>query len=122
MDNIRAMRKCKPVNPRRICPECSEHFIAHHGRMRFCTPAHQAAFHERNKTRGKMLLPFVLVWRGGRGGGGQGTSDEAKYAFAQVCALADIYNAEDRAAGRKPSLIVADRRRAGWAAADAAGR
>lgn len=104
--------------PNRICPECSAPFKATHGRQAFCTGAHQRAFHDRDRVRGLALVPLLQAWRAARGRGK--ASEIGKYAFAQLCALTDIYNAEDKAAGRNPSHLIATRRREGWAAADLA--
>lgn len=48
-------------------------------------------------SRGQVLTAYVLAWRAGRGSG-----DMAKRAFAEVCAISDVFNAEARTAGRPP--------------------
>ena len=42
------------TRPVRTCPECGETFDAHHGRQRFCLPAHKAAFEQRNRDRAEL--------------------------------------------------------------------
>lgn len=104
----------KIANPNRICPQCGVAFVATHGRQGFCTGEHQKAFHETNKVRGQLALPLLQSWRLSK----NGSNDDRRFAFAQLCALADIWNAEDKEAGRRPELIVRARRLDGWAAAD----
>lgn len=95
------------------CPECGERFTAA-SEARFCSDAHKNAFHNRSAKRGKVAMPLLLAWRMGRGGG-----DAAKYAFAELCALADKWNAEDRKEGRAPmSAFIAPKMQSGWKAAD----
>ena len=99
---------------RRVCQECGATFRHWHADANFCTRAHGTAFHNRSAKRGKVVLPILLGWRGKRGSG-----DMAKYAFQELCGLADGWNAEDRAAGRPPMYPMIERkRRAGWKAAD----
>lgn len=98
---------------RRVCPECGETFTATHHAQGFCTTDHQQAFHNLMAKRGKVMTSLVLSWRRGRG-----SSDVAKYAFEQMSALADIYNAEDVAAGRRPGLVVERKRATMWQAVD----
>jgi ribosomal protein S27AE len=105
------------VAPNRICPECGQRFKAHHGRQRFCETAHKTAFHARNRDRGKVAIPLVQIWRLGK----NGKTAERSYAFSQLCALTDLWNEEDRNAGRRPDLVVKAKMRAGWIAADAPG-
>lgn len=81
----------------------------------FCTAAHKDAFHNRQAKRGKIMMPLILAWRGGRG-----QKDVSKWAWAQVAALADKWNAEDKAAGRTPMInYVVPKMRRNWSAADA---
>jgi len=102
------------VNAARTCPECGAGFTAHHGRQLFCTPGHQTAFHQRNARRGKVALPLLQVWRRGK----NGRTEDTAYAFQQLCALADMWNAEDRTAGRRPDLTVTTKRLSLWNFAD----
>lgn len=102
---------------KRKCQECGEAFRAWHSDASFCSAAHRTAFHNRAAKRGKVAIPIMLAWRGKRG---QGAT--AKYAFEQMSALADKWNAEDRAAGRPPMYsAVEKKRRAGWRAVDLIG-
>ena len=103
------------INPNRVCPECGAGFIAHHGRQAFCSSAHKAAFEARNASRGKIVLPLLQVFRKGK----RGRSEATAYAFSQICALADLWNEQDRLAGRRPDVVTDERRRNRWAAVDA---
>lgn len=102
------------VSPRRICPECGEPFTATHGRQAFCTPAHKETFHNRQHKRGGVAMSLLQVWRQGKRKGGE----NATYALRELCNLADRWNAEDKAAGRRPDVVVTTKRRGGWAAVD----
>ncbi len=105
-----------PFKPR-TCWECSAIFTPatrRHQNQRFCTPAHQAHFFDVMAQRGKVLLPFALVSRAGKSGYGE----VHKYALREYNALCDRFNAEDRAAGRKPLLLVKRKARDMWSAAD----
>lgn len=107
-------RVVNPLNPKRTCPLCGEPFIATNGRSAYCTPAHRIAFDRLWEARGKILGPLAAVWRTGKRGR---TADRA-YALAELCRLLDLYAAEDKAAGRRPDVVVARRRESGWSAAD----
>lgn len=72
------------------------------------------AFHRRNAQRGRIVLPLLQVSRLCKN---KRTAERA-YAFGQLSALADKWNAEDRAAGRRPDLVVAAKFRGKWSAAD----
>lgn len=94
------------------CGECGQPCPS--PKARFCTPAHRFAFHNRMKARGQSLAPLVMAWRMGRGSGGA-----AKYAFTELCALADRWNAEDRAAGRIGAAdFISTKMLMGWKACD----
>lgn len=98
---------------RHTCPECAAAFTGAQD-ARFCTPAHKDAFWNREAKRGKVLTPLFRAWRGGRG-----ASDVARYAFSEICSLADIWNAEDRAAGRMSAAeFVRPKMTDGWRATD----
>lgn len=99
---------------RRTCQECGTVFRHWHADAAFCTKAHGTAFHNRQAKRGKVAIPILLGWRGKRGSG-----PIAKFAFGELCALADGWNAEDRAAGRPPMYPLVSRKMgAGWKAVD----
>lgn len=107
-------RAVAPANAARICPECGEAFTATHGKQVFCSTAHKETFHHTMKMRGKVAMPFVLAWRSGK----RGRTDNNAYGLAELSSLADRWNAEDRACGRRPELIVAAKRREQWRATD----
>ena len=94
----------------RQCPECSATFTPSNGRARFCCSTHKEAFHTRNANRGKVMVGLVQTWRAGKHGAG---SDVARYAMAELCALADIWNADDRKAGRLPAAPIREKSRKG---------
>lgn len=105
------------MKPRK-CAECAETFTP--GRPQdeyalFCSRPCKVNNENRKSKRGRAgLTELVLAWRAGRG-----STPEAKFAFAQLCAMADLYNAEDHAAGRAPAARSVRRRmRRGWTAVD----
>jgi ribosomal protein S27AE len=108
------MRRVSPTNAERICPECGVTFTATHGKQVFCEPVHKEAFHHTMKMRGKVAMPFVLVWRSGK----RGRTDDTAYALSELSRLADMWNTEDAACGRRPDLIVSAKNREEWRAAD----
>lgn len=110
----------KITDPNRTCPECGAAFVAHNGAQRFCTSAHQRAFHDVMKVRGKVMMPLVLTWRGGRHitkGNARGRA-HTQFAFLEMCRLADFWSEADKAAGRSPALAVAAKADSSWAATD----
>ena len=88
----------------RVCPECGTAFGAGHVRQIFCSPAHNTAFHNREKTR-FTAISYAMAWRRQRGSG-----DVAKFAMAEMCRLLDQFNAEDLAAGRPGAVPYIERR------------
>ena len=76
---------------------------AHH-LQRFCAVEHQGAFHRRNATRGKKLLPLALMGLGYLPG-----EDEVLFAETQMHVLLSGWAAEDKREGRRPELLVQQR-------------
>jgi hypothetical protein len=99
---------------RRRCPECGEAFTARNPAQGFCCTDHQKRFHMIEAQRGKIATPLLQVWRKGK----NGRSEDTAYALSQLSALADKWNAQDRAAGRRADIIVSRKRREKWSAAD----
>lgn len=97
-----------------VCPECGVAFKATHHLRVFCCSRHQIAYHVRSAQRGKVLLPLAQVWRTGK----RGKTEARAYAFGEVCALLDQWAAEDKAAGRRPDVLVDIKHRTGWRAVD----
>lgn len=122
VQNLAVVAKPRKVSTfgRRSCPECGETFTARHHAARFCSPAHQRQFHNRSMGRGKVAMPYLMAWRGtkslkattaaSRGSAVDKVKRErdramGKFAFGNLCALADQFNREDREAGR-PSMVA----------------
>lgn len=80
----------------------------------FCCPAHRQRFHHLNAARGQVVVPFLQIARNGK----NGRTAETAYAFSQMSALGDLWNAEDRDAGRRPDLVVRAKFDAKWSWAD----
>lgn len=79
---------------RRECPECGVKFTAGNIGAQFCTPAHKTAFHNRQKGRASVVM-LAMAYRQKRGGKGTGAE-----CFKEMCRLLDLFNEEDRRAGR----------------------
>lgn len=93
-DTAPAQAKRKPTFGRKTCAECGEKFTAGSPRSAFCTPAHKLAFHNRSKGR-SAAISYAMAYRLKRGKKGVGAES-----FKELCRLLDLYNAEDREAGR----------------------
>lgn len=98
------------------CPNCGAGFTPGRRSQTFCKATCRTAFYDVQAIRGKVALPFLQTWRRGK----RGASDASTYAFAQLCALADKWNAEDAAAGRDPAGIVRGKMDSAWRAVDLA--
>lgn len=101
---------------RAMCPNCSKSFVGSRASQVFCSAKCRTDFYDVQAIRGKVALPFLQTWRRGK----RGASDASTYAFAQLCALADKWNAEDAAAGRDPLGIVRGKMDNAWRAVDLA--
>lgn len=106
----------------RTCCECGQKFVAKHPGAGFCTPAHKTAFHNRQKGRSSVVM-IAMAYRQKRGGKGTGAE-----AFKEMCRLLDLFNEEDRKAGRPSAAtyIEGQKRRdqfnTGWEARGHYGR
>jgi hypothetical protein len=106
---------------KRVCAECGESFMAAKADAVFCPKVKagedganrprdcKTAYHNRSMYRGKTIMPPLLAWRAGRNYRGDSAERVAarevgKSAFAEMCRLADKFNAEDKAAGRQPAF------------------
>lgn len=108
-------RKARPMK-KHTCPECGVEFRAVR-EAKFCSDAHKNAYHNRNMKRGKVAMPLLQAWRGTRGS--KANKEVGTYSFAELCALADLWNAEDRDAGRAPAWeMVKPKMQEGWKAVD----
>lgn len=100
---------------KRTCAECGEAFKGPRD-ARFCTTAHRNAYHNRAMKRGKVAMPLVLAWRNGKNKSGR---EVGSWAFRELCAAADMWNAEDRKAGRMMAWdFVRPKMAEGWKALD----
>lgn len=88
-----------PPRPARVCPECGAPLPSAAWRQLFCSPAHKAAFHNRQTVRGRTLTPLVIADRITRGGS-RGDVATGRSARNRAQRLMDRWAAEDRDAGR----------------------
>jgi hypothetical protein len=94
----------------RTCAECGQSFKCAPGPKKFCSNEHRKAFDNRNRARGYLIVPLVQMWRKGK----NGRTEDTAYALQQMARLADLWNEEDKAAGRRPDLVVSRRNQACW--------
>lgn len=97
-----------------ICAQCGQPFQSNDPRRLYCSPEHKRKFFEIEKTRGAALTALVQTHRTGK----RGRSDLATFSMRTISALADKWNAEDKASGRRPDLVVARKMAAGFCAHD----
>lgn len=89
-----------------LCPECMNPVAAIQPGQIFCCPAHRSAFQNRQRIRGRQLVPFAMADRITRSG--TAGTDEAREAGKQARAVTQRliarWTAEDKAAGRMPMV------------------
>jgi len=88
-----------------ICPNCGGEVVrrAARGKMpTFCTLECNSAFQARQRHEGRIAIAFLKAWRIDRGSG-----RIARGAFAELCAIADHFNAEDNKNGRPRADLYA---------------
>lgn len=99
---------------RRRCPECLAVVdTSKNYRALFCSDAHRTAYHNRQTVRGRKLVPLVMAERITRSGY---CRDKATGILARQKSrqLMDLWNREDREAGRMPAdEYIAVRQRLG---------
>jgi hypothetical protein len=82
----------------RICPNCGgpvERRAAKGPAPTFCGSSCKREMQNRLTVEGRAVIAFLKAWRIDRGSG-----EIAHRAFAQVCEIADLFNAHDKSAGR----------------------
>lgn len=85
---------------RHKCLFCGEVFTAKHNRqLKFCKPEHKTAFQDQQRIRGRQMVKLAQCWRLGRNTRNPDKKALASWALQEVCALGDLYNAEDAKAG-----------------------
>ena len=102
-------RKPKPTIAERareaICPECGGKVSRRSPRgpmPTFCSPACKRTRSNRRLVRGSSVIELLQAWRIDRGSG-----EIAQKSFAELCAIADLYNAEDKEADRPRADLMA---------------
>ena len=102
-------------NGKRRCPECLGPVdTSADWRKMFCSNEHRTAYHNRQTVRGRKLVPLVMAERITRSGY---CRDKATGILARQKSrqLMDLWNREDREAGRMPAdEYVAIRQRLGF--------
>lgn len=95
----------KAVTARKLrCPECGVSFSPKHHRQRFCNDTEKQAFNDRERVRGRVTGKLIQAWRLGRNTKNPEKKAIARFALSEICALGDIFNQEDAAAGRLGAL------------------
>lgn len=102
-------RRAKPSISERareaICPECGGKVERRSNRgpvPTFCSPECKRTRGNRRLVRGSAVIELLQAWRIDRGSG-----PIANAAFAQLCAIADQFNSDDRDAGRPRADLMA---------------
>lgn len=82
-----------------LCPNCGKAVVKAPGQRgpapTFCNAECKKAHNNRELAEGRAAIAFLKAWRVDRGAG-----EIAKESFAEMCRIADHFNAQDRAAGR----------------------
>jgi endogenous inhibitor of DNA gyrase (YacG/DUF329 family) len=89
----------------RICPNCGatpERKSAKGPRPTFCSKECKRSHNNRLLVEGRAMAPFVKAWRIDRGQG-----EIAQKSLAQMCEIADLFNAQDLELGRPRADIYA---------------
>lgn len=89
----------------RICPECGGevHRKSSRGPMpTFCSDMCKRARGNRRLARGAAIIELAQAWRIDRG-----TGEIAKVSFEQLCSILDLFNADDKEAGRPRADLMA---------------
>lgn len=90
------------------CAYCGQSFLSNRFRKRFCNVAadHDCpkAFARLMEKRGKVILPFVMAWLEGKGGGHSGVHPVAAQAMRELTSIGRIFLDEDKTAGRPPMI------------------
>lgn len=81
------------------CAECPKVFLPAGPRQMFCCPDHRTAWHDRDKIRGRKLVPLRMAAQITRGGS-RGDIEIGKRARRDAEHLERRWIAEDAAAGR----------------------
>lgn len=102
-------RKARPTMAERarerVCPNCGgpvERRSPKGPFPTFCGDECKTAHSNRHLTEGRAMAAFIKAWRIDRGSG-----EIAKAAFAQVCQIADLFNAQDQEANRPRADLYA---------------
>ena len=100
-----------------ICAECGASFVPRRSWQAFCSDAHRRAFHSLQAKRGSVAAPFLAAHNRTRA---EDADSKALRAYAQtsLSELDRMWRAEDRAAKRRPDLLVRGKMEAGWKACD----
>lgn len=93
----------KPLEFRKTCPECMTSFVSTRPSAMFCCTAHKQAWHNRQAERGRQIMTELMAARMMRNSG-----ETAAKSWSYARRKLDQFIAEDRKAGRMPSVEVAD--------------
>lgn len=100
------------------CAECGLKFTTKRPNQQFCTPEHKTKFHFLAMKRGQVLMPLLLAKSAHRHAKTKADREAAATARRWVDALAAKWNQEDKAAGRDPRMLLAQKIKMCWSPAD----
>jgi hypothetical protein len=79
-----------------VCAECGATFESNRENARFCSGAHQIEFANRMAKRGKIVMPYLMAWIEGRGGGNSAVHPVAGKAMRELTSIVRDFLEEDR--------------------------
>jgi endogenous inhibitor of DNA gyrase (YacG/DUF329 family) len=107
-----ATPRAKPAKPtihqrarEHVCPNCGGEVVRRSARgpmPTFCSADCKKAHANRHIVEGRAVIAFLKAWRIDRAQG-----EIAQGSFAEVCAIVDQFNAQDREAGRPRADLYA---------------
>lgn len=75
---------------------------------RFCSEKHRRAFASLNEKRGAIVMPYLMAWITGKGGGNTPPHPVAGWAMKELTGIVRGFIDEDRGEGRPPATDYAE--------------
>lgn len=90
----------------RICAECGTSFVPARPQQQFCESAHKIAFQNRAAAEGRAVIALAKAWRASRNSAAN--RELGSKCLSELAAILDLFNSDDRAAGRPSPMIYAE--------------
>jgi hypothetical protein len=97
-ERIMTKTQTTAARPLRHCAECGAEFAANRPQQQFCQPAHKTAFQNRAAVEGRAIVALAKAWRAARNR--KEDRQIGADCLAELSAILDSFNADDRKAGR----------------------